>query len=139
MEIIARIHGTITTAITGHERKDMSSENGPMSAPRALHCYAAVLERAKATVAQWDKHDQFRQTEADKSLNDPQIGEPDDVAFARALLNAEAAASDLVRGCKLYCGWYDTGMPQMEGGSMAYELVSFMRQALHKINGGESA
>lgn len=114
----------------------MNTENGSMSAPRALHCYAAVLERAKVTVEQWDNHDQYRQTEADKSLNDPQIGEPDDVAIARALLSASEAANELERGCKLYCGWYDTGTPQMEGGSMAYELVSFMRQALHKIKGG---
>jgi hypothetical protein len=117
----------------------MSSETKKMSAPRELHCYAAVLEQAKVTVEQWDNHDQYRQTEADKSLNDPQIGEPDDVAIARALLNAETAANDLERGCKLYCSWYDTGTPQMEGGSMAYEMVSFMRQALHKIKGGESA
>ena len=48
--------------------------------------YAAVLERAKRTVEQWDKHDQYRQTEADKLLNDPQIGEPDDVAIARTVL-----------------------------------------------------
>lgn len=47
---------------------------------------AAVLERAKRTVEQWDKHDQYRQTEADKLLNDPQIGEPDDVAIARTVL-----------------------------------------------------
>ncbi|MCP4511426.1 MAG: hypothetical protein GY903_20850 [Fuerstiella sp.] len=100
------------------------------------NCYAAVLERAKVTVEQWDNHDQYRQTEADKSLNDPQIGEPDDVAIARALLSASGAANELERGCKLYCGWYDTGTPQMEGVSMAYELVSFMRQALHKIKGG---
>jgi hypothetical protein len=117
----------------------MSSEATKMSAPRALHCYAAVLERAKRTVEQWDKHDRYRETEADASLSDPQIGEPDDVAIARSLLSAAEAATDLERGCKLYCGWYDTGTPQMEGGSMAYELVSFMRQALHKIKGGESA
>ena len=34
-----RLHG-ITTAITGHERKTMSSEKTSMSAPCALHCYA---------------------------------------------------------------------------------------------------
>lgn len=69
----------------------MSSETASMSAPRALHCYAAVLERAKVTVEQWDKHDQFRQTEADKSLNDPRIGEPDDVAIARTVLRLNDA------------------------------------------------
>jgi len=43
------------------------------------------------------------------------------------------AVDYLERGCELYCRWYDTGEPRMEGGSMAYEMVSFMRQALAKI------
>lgn len=56
-----------------------------------IPCYAAVLERAKRTVEQWDKHDQYRQTEEDKSLIDPQIGEPDDVAIARTVLQQNDA------------------------------------------------
>lgn len=93
----------------------------------------AVLEQARATIEQWDKYDQHRQTEADESFNDPRIGEPTEVAIARALIGVEAAKSDLERGCKLYCNWYDTGQPLMDGGAMAYELVSTMRQALDKL------
>ena len=53
--------------------------------------FAAVLSRAERTVEQWDNHDQYRQTEADKSLNDPQLGEPDDVAIARTVLRLNDA------------------------------------------------
>jgi len=64
----------------------MNSKTDVIERSGSTDCYAAVLERAKRTVEQWDKHDQYRQTEADKSLNDPQIGEPDDVAIARTVL-----------------------------------------------------
>lgn len=67
------------------------AEEAGLSAPSSSHCYAAVLERAKSTVDQWDNHDQYRQTEADRSLNDPRIGEPDDVAIARTVLRLDDA------------------------------------------------
>ena len=62
----------------------------------ALLCYVAIREQAERTVEQWDNHDQFRETEADKALNDPRIGEPSDVAIARhflQLLEASEQAS----------------------------------------------
>lgn len=83
----------------------MSSETTKMSAPRALHCYAAVLERAKVAVEQWDNHDQYRQTEADKSLSDPRIGEPDDVAIARTVLRLNEA----ITRSKAYRDWRRDG------------------------------
>ncbi len=46
----------------------------------------------------------------------------------------EGAIETLERGCKLYCGWYDNGDPFMDGSTMAYELVSCMRQALEKLS-----
>ena len=65
----------------------MNSKTNADEPSRSPHGYAAILERAKATVDQWDKHDQYRQTEADAALNDDRIGEPDDVAIARTLLD----------------------------------------------------
>jgi len=52
---------------------------------------AAVLSRAERKVEQWDNHDRYRQTEADRSLNYPQLGEPDDVAIARTVLRLNDA------------------------------------------------
>jgi hypothetical protein len=60
-------------------------------ARRQSDYFTAVLSRAERTVEQWDNHDQYRQTEADKSLNDPQLGEPDDVAIARTVLQLNDA------------------------------------------------
>ncbi len=48
-------------------------------------------------------------------------------------MSVQAAITELERGCKLYCQWYDTGTPRMDGSAMAYEMVSFMRVALHKL------
>lgn len=52
----------------------------------ALHYYLAIREQAERTVEQWDNHDRFREAEADRSLTDPQIGEPSEVAIARHFL-----------------------------------------------------
>ena len=81
--------------------------------------YTAVLNRARVTVEQWDNHDKYRQTEADKSLNDPQIGEPDDVAIARALLRANDAMK-LAESQYLGCG----------GNLKPVEIVEPMRRIL---------
>ena len=32
--------------------------------------------------------------------------------------------------CRLYCRWYDKGIPGLDGSAMAYELVSACRKAL---------
>jgi hypothetical protein len=42
----------------------------------------------------------------------------------------DANDSKLEQGCALYCSWYETGKPSMNGSGMAYELVSCMRTAL---------
>ena len=47
----------------------------------------AILRHCRIIVDQWDRHDIFRQTEADKALHDPAVGEPYDVAIARAYLD----------------------------------------------------
>jgi|GEM_PF-4604386 hypothetical protein len=44
-----------------------------------------------------------------------------------------AAIRELEHGCYLYCRWFDTGKPSMDGSGMAYELVTFMRIALMKL------
>lgn len=49
--------------------------------------YAVALEHAEAVVKQWDKHDQYRQADADAVLNDEGLGEPTEVAIARTLLD----------------------------------------------------
>ena len=46
----------------------------------------AIIAAAKYAVFQWDQHDIYCQTEADKSLVDPVIGEPTDIAAARMLV-----------------------------------------------------
>ena len=51
----------------------------------------------------------------------------------------QAAIAELERGCRLYCQWYDTGQPDMTGGMVAYEMVSFMRQALHTLKGEDDS
>ena len=51
------------------------------------------------------------------------------------LRKADEAAEVLERACSLYCRWSDTGAPTMDGGAMAYELVSFIRMALSKLKG----
>lgn len=51
----------------------------------------------------------------------------------------QAAIAELERGCKLYCQWYDGGDPDMTGGMVAYEMVSFMRLALHKLQGEDDS
>jgi hypothetical protein len=49
------------------------------------------------------------------------------------------AILDLNKGCSLYCRWFDTGKPDhMDGSSIAYELVSLMRQAISKLQEDES-
>ena len=48
-------------------------------------------------------------------------------------LKRNAAVSELERGCSLYCRWFDTGTPSMDGSGMAYELVTFMRIALKRL------
>jgi hypothetical protein len=40
----------------------------------------------------------------------------------------------LSAACKLYCQWYNTGHPAISGSNMAYELVSYVRQALAELN-----
>lgn len=41
-----------------------------------------------------------------------------------------ASKTDLTKACDLYCSWFDTGKPMMDGGMMAYELVSAIRTVL---------
>ena len=50
--------------------------------------------------------------------------------------NAIEAGDVLERGCKLYCDWYDTGEPDLDGSAIAYELVSCMRKALTQLKAG---
>lgn len=66
----------------------MSTEETGQSAPRSSRCSTA-MELAILVVKQWDKHDKFRATEADKALWDGD--EPDDVAIARALIESNKA------------------------------------------------
>lgn len=75
----------------------MSTKKVQSGAASESRRYAAVIELAKATVDQWDNHDRYRQTEADRSLFDPQIGEPDGVAIARALLNTQEREYEIMR------------------------------------------
>ena len=51
-------------------------------------------------------------------------------AMVRASTMTDRARQALETGADLYCRWYDTGMPHMEGGAMAYELVTAIRTAL---------
>lgn len=53
-----------------------------------------ILEEARKTIEQWDKHDKFRETEADKSLY-THLNEPPDVAIARLLLTYDAGLTKL--------------------------------------------
>lgn len=47
------------------------------------------------------------------------------------MVNSTETAEQLgERACKLFVGWYDSNRPSMDGGAMAYELVSFIRQML---------
>lgn len=48
--------------------------------------------------------------------------------------NVGSAIDDLERGCELYCQWYDTGnLAELSGSTMAYEMVSAMRQSLSNL------
>ena len=49
--------------------------------------HQAALREARQWVEQWDKHDRHRVTEADKVLWNAGLGEPDEVAIARALID----------------------------------------------------
>lgn len=40
----------------------------------------------------------------------------------------------LQNACKMYCSWYTTGYPQMTPSNMAYELVTYIREALYELN-----
>ena len=52
-----------------------------------------------------------------------------------AELRAQIAAleEEGQRACHLYCQWYDSGLPRMDGAAMAYELVSCCRQILNRL------
>ena len=56
-----------------------------------------------------------------------------------AELKAERDESNIVlnRACNLYCQWQYTGYPPMEPSSVAYEMVSAIRTALAKQEGGD--
>ena len=74
----------------------MNSETDVDEGSAASRCYVAIREQAERAVEQWNNHDQYRETEADKSLNDPRIVEPYEVAIARhflMLLNVVEQAS----------------------------------------------
>ena len=51
----------------------------------------AIIKAAKQVVEQWDNHDKYRETEADQALSDPELGEPTDVAIARAVVKRNVA------------------------------------------------
>lgn len=44
-----------------------------------------------------------------------------------------AAVDELERACSRYCRWYDEGIPGVDASSMAYDMVSSIRQALAKL------
>ena len=50
------------------------------------------------------------------------------------ITSIEKAKQQLNYACSLYCTWYEKGEPCMNGGSMAYELVSLIRKALRSLN-----
>ncbi len=53
------------------------------------------------------------------------------VARDQMQAKADAAMECLNRACRFYVAWYGTGEPKgMEGSSVAYELVTFAREAL---------
>lgn len=56
-----------------------------------------IVSRASHLVEQYDKYDKFRETEADKVLNE--LGEPDEIAISRALLRAD----DMLRYIRWQC------------------------------------
>lgn len=48
--------------------------------------WSAVVRHARHLLHQWDNHDKYRHTAADAALDDPILGEPDDVAMAREIV-----------------------------------------------------
>jgi len=52
----------------------------------------------------------------------------------RVLQRTKDAAKILLGACQMYCSWYGTGRPAMDGGSMAYELVSDIRRCLESLD-----
>ena len=53
------------------------------------------------------------------------------------LTKLKAQEEALERACKLYCTWYDTGQPRMDGAEMAYAMVSAIRVALAALRSKE--
>lgn len=54
------------------------------------------------------------------------LSDPSDDPVESALVRLEWASG-------FYAGWYSTGMPKMDGGGMAYELVSVIREVLARL------
>jgi len=49
-------------------------------------------------------------------------------------MDIELAKDQLETACKIYCRWYDRAEPDgMDGPMCAYEVVSFVRQALSNL------
>lgn len=59
---------------------------------------------------------------------------PQDEAFCKMQDGINQAHRQLLAACKMYCDWYDHGRPPIEGGAMAYELVTAIRHTLETID-----
>lgn len=54
------------------------------------------------------------------------LPDPSDTSFDSVLARLEWASG-------FYAGWYSTGMPKMDGGDMAYELATVIREVLARL------